>query len=154
MNNLTIRNARIIFRNFAGKASKFSTEGRRTFSVLIDDQNLAKSLMDDGWLLKPLRKRDENDPQNYHLPVTVYFGNYPPKVVMINGKNQVDLDESTISMIDYQDILNINLTIRPREYNIAGRRGIKAYLKTMVVTVQEDELLTEIGDLNEEDVPF
>lgn len=157
MNNLTIRNARIIFRNFSGKGTKYIPEGRRTFSVLIEDEQLASDLMADGWLLKPLKKRDPDEAQHYHLPVTVYFGNYPPQIVMISGSQKTYLDESTVRMLDWADILNINLTIRPREYKIAGRVGIKAYLKTLVVTIEEDELLSEIQDApysNEEDVPF
>ena len=158
MNNLTLRNAKIIFRNFAGKASKFQPEGRRTFSVIIEDDRLVHDLSADGWLLKPLKKRDEDEPQRYHLPVAVYFGNYPPQVVMVSGNQKTYLDESTIQTLDWADILNVDLTIRPREYKIAGRAGIKAYLKTMVVTIQEDELLAELNDSepysDEEDVPF
>lgn len=158
-NNLTIRDARIIFRNFSGKATNFTPEGRRTFSVLIDDEGLANALLQDGWNVKTLRKRNPDDPQHYHLPVSVFYGNYPPSIVMISGRTKTVLDESTVQLLDWADIEKVDLTIRPRAYEAAGRKGIKAYLKTMYVTVQEDELAAEYADLdapysNDEDVPF
>lgn len=159
MENLTIRNAKIIFRNFSGKPSKFTPEGRRTFSVVIDDSDLINSLSNDGWLLKPLKKRDEDEQQNYHLPVTVFYGNprFPVQVVMISGNKRTYLDESTIGTVDWADIIKVDLTIRPRPYdNIAGRSGVKAYLKTMIVTIREDELISELDnfDNGEEPIPF
>lgn len=158
MNNLTIRDAKIIFKNFAGKPSQFSPEGRRSFSVVVNEE-LANALKQDGWNVKPLKKRDENDPQNYHLPVAVFYGNYPPNVVMISGNSKIPLDESTIQTIDYAEIKRIDLTIRPRTYEVGGRSGVKAYLKTMYVTIEEDELDAEyavIGEepFDEEDMPF
>lgn len=158
MNNLTIRNAHILFKNFSGKPTQYTSEGRRTFSVLIDDEEFAKTLSNDGWNVKPLRKRDPDDPQHYHLPVAVFYGNYPPMVTIVSGNTKTLLDESTVNMIDWAEIKKVDLTIRPRPYEAAGRKGIKAYLKTMFVTIEEDELAAEYADIgtnyNEEELPF
>lgn len=158
-NNLTIRDARIIFPNFSGKATNYTPEGRRTFSVLIDDEDMANALIQDGWNVKMLRKRNPDDPQHYHIPVAIFYGNYPPSVTMISGNTKTVLDESTIQLLDWADIEKVDLTIRPRSYEAAGRKGIKAYLKTMYVTVQEDELAAEYAYLdtpysNETDASF
>lgn len=159
INNLTIRDAKIIFRNFSGKATNYTPEGRRTFSVLIDDEELVNALRCDGWNVKILRKRNPDDSQHYHIPVAVFYGNYPPSVTMISGRTKTLLDESTIQLLDWADIEKVDLTIRPRPYEAAGRKGIKAYLKTMYVTVQEDELAADYADLDapgsdEEDMSF
>lgn len=158
MNSLTIRNAKLIFRNFAGKETDFNPEGRRNFNVVIDDEAFASQLMADGWYLRPLKKRDEDEPQKYCLKVNVFFGKYPPTVIMMCGNNKVALDESTINQLDVADILNVNLTIYPRFYKNRGREGITAYLQTMVITIREDELLAEIGynpyNSDEEEMPF
>lgn len=161
VNNITVRDAKIIFKNFAGKAKPYNPEGRRNFSLLIEDEMFANQLIQDGWNVKPLNKRDENDDQHWHLPVNVNFGYRPPVIHMVTGNTKTMLDESTVNMVDWLDIIKVDLVIRPREYHIPGRDGIKAYLKTMYVTVEEDELAADYADIgmdhsfeSEEDVPF
>lgn len=150
MNNITIENARIIYRNFAGKESKYNAPGRRNFSVILEE-DIAVPLMEDGWNVKPLKKRDESDPQRYHLPVAVVFGPYPPKIVRVQGKTKVVLDESMVSELDVADLENVDLIIRPRVWD----RGVKAYLKCGYFTVEENELDRKYADpIEDEDVPF
>lgn len=158
MNNLTIRDAQIIFRNFSGKPSKFTPEGRRTFSVIIENQDVANGLSADRWNIKELRKRDPDEPTRWQLPVAVNYGPYPPTIFMIVGNNKVLLDESTVSQLDWAEIVKVDMVIRPREYEVGGRKAVKAYLKTMYVTIQEDELAGDYAYLDhpadEEEVPF
>lgn len=160
MNNITIRNARLIYRNFRGQANQYNPEGRRNFSVVIEDEDFANTLIGDGWNIKPLKKRNDEDPQHYHLPVAVVYGAYPPTIRMISQSGGVILDENTVGMLDWQDIVSVDLIIRPREYEVRGQKGIKAYLKSMNVTVQEDELAAEYNaqygnyDPAKEDMPF
>lgn len=158
-NNLTIRDAKIIFRNFAGAEKPFNPKGRRNFSVVIDDPELSQKLIADGWNIKPFKKRDENEEQDYHLPVAVNYGPYPPQITVVCGNTKTALDESTVQMIDWADIIKVDLTIRPREYEVGGRKGVKAYLKVMYVTIQEDELAADYADFDtpyskEDDIPF
>lgn len=158
MNNLTIRDAKIIFRNFAGKGSQFNPEGRRNFGVVIEDEGLISALRSDGWLVKPLKKRDEDESQKYHLPVTVSYAKIKPTIVLISGQNQKHLDESDINMLDWTRLIKVDLTINPSYYKNPTREGIKAYLKTMIAYMEEDELLSELQAMdsisNEEDLPF
>lgn len=151
-NILTIRNAKLIFRNFSGKPSQYSPEGRRTFSVVIDDEEFANQLINDGWNVKTRKPYRDDDPPSFHLPVAVFFGKFPPKVICRGSNGNVLLDENQVGMLDWVEIVNADLTIRPRTYEIAGRQGIKAYLKTLAVTILEDEIEKEypIGD----DCPF
>lgn len=148
MNNITIENARIIYRNFAGNESRFNPAGRRNFSVILEE-DLATALQKDGWNVKPLKRRDEYDPQRYHLPVAVVFGQYPPKMVLVQGAKKTNLTESTVSMLDWADLEMVDLIIRPREWE----RGIKAYLKCGYFTIEENELDRKYAD-EDKDVPF
>lgn len=143
-NNLVLENARIIFRNFSGAERDFNPAGRRNFSVVIDEE-LAEVLRADGWNVRPLRKRNPDDPtepNSYHLPVAVTFGKFPPKVYSILGKRMVQLDENNVGELDYADLENVDLIIRPRpwENRNGDRPSVKAYLKVGYFTIVADEL--------------
>lgn len=153
MENLKIENATIMFRNFAGKADRFNAAGNRNFCVRLDE-DIAVKLADDGWNVKPLRKRDEDDDQMYRLQVAVRFDILPPHVYMVCGKNTVPLNEDTIDQLDWAEITNVDLSIRPRQWEMNGQTGVKAYLHTMYVTIEEDPFASKYSPMEDPDLPF
>lgn len=142
IDNIIIENAQIIFPNFSGKESKYNRAGDRNFNVIFSDEAVVNKLRDEGWNLTILKSRDEDDPVRYKLKVNVRFDpenpRRNPRVVMHTRKNETLLDGESVGTLDYADIKNIDLEIRPYEYDSNGKKGISAYLKTMHVTIEED----------------
>lgn len=142
MNDVTLRNVRIIFRNFAGAPTRFNAAGgKRTFSILLNETE-AKELSSMGFNVKALKQRDPDDDPAFHLPVEVSYRVKPPRIVFISnqGCKRTVIDEDTVGLIDYTEIEKIDLTINPYLWEMENAHGVKAYLKTMYVTIREDEL--------------
>lgn len=150
--NLNVENARIIFRNFAGKESKFNPQGKRNFCLLLDS-DIAEVLKDQGWNVKVLAPRNEEDDPQPYIQVAVAFENYPPNVYLISGNKKTKLDEDSISVLDYAEIENVDLIVNPSRWEVSGKTGVKAYLKNMYVTIVENEFEKKYRDLDDDDEP-
>lgn len=131
---LQIDNARIVYRNFSGVGSKFNREGDRNFAVIIEDEETAQKLADDGWNVKIKPPRDEEDTPFMFLPVKVKFNDRGPAAYLKSGAAEpVRLNEETIGCLDDIDILNVNLDIRPYNWEVNGKEGRTAYLQAIQV---------------------
>lgn len=151
---LLIEDAQILFRNFAGKEGQYNAEGDRNFCVLLEP-GLADLLAREGWNVKTLRAREEGDEPQPYIQVSVKYrgrnGNVvrPPSIVMITSKGRSPLEEDMCELLDWVDIANVDLIIRPFEWSVNGKSGIKAYLKSIYITIQEDALALKYADVPE-----
>lgn len=146
---IVVRGAEIMFPNFSGKEGRYNDAGEKSFCLVIDDPVEASRLSEEGWNIRILKPLEPEDKPKHYLNVAVKFGNYPPKVYLCTETNKVRLDEDTISELDTAEIKNVDVIVRP--YTWDPERGkIKAYLKTMYVTIKEDPLAAHYDDLAEQ----
>jgi hypothetical protein len=143
---VVLEDRRILFRNFAGEEGRFNAKGQRNFNVLLT-QDEADAMAADGWNVKYLQPREEGEPPQPRLEVSVHFGKNPPRVVLITSKGKTPLDESMISLLDWAEIEGVDMIIRPYEWEVNGRTGVKAYLKSIYVSIREDELEKKYMDV-------
>lgn len=140
-NQVLMEDVQIVFRNFGGGPTKFKPAGERTVGVLLPDE-IAIAMAEDDWLVKWLNPREDGDAPKPWLPVKLEFEKgRPPNVVMITSGGRTHLNASTIECLDYADILKVDLIVTPYDWTMSdGKSGRKAYLKSMYVTIDEDEL--------------
>lgn len=149
---IMIEDAKVVFRNFAGKEGMYNREGDRNFSVIIDSE-FAQKLIADGWNPKQLKVREEGVEPDWHLPISVGFKIRPPRMVLIGerSKKRTVLDEDTCEIMDWVDIVTVDLSIRPYSWTVRDASGVKAYLQTIYVTIAEDPV--ELKYSTPEDLP-
>jgi hypothetical protein len=152
---VVLEGVRIIFTNFSGEARKFNPEGNRNFNACLDDVK-AKEMEAAGWNVRWLPPKNEDDSPQAVIKVNVKYERRdgtptrPPQVVVITSKGKKPLDKSTISVLDWADIINADMIINPYHYvGTDGKEGISAYLKSLFVMIREDQLEMKYLDVQD-----
>ena len=148
---LQIEDARIIYRNFGGEASKYNREGDRNFAVIIPNQEICDQLTAEGWNVKIKPPRDEDDTPFMFLPVKVKFNNRGPNIYVQSAGNVKRLTEETVGMLDEIDIQSVDMDLRPYDWEVNGKEGRTAYLQAMNVIQNIDRFGAQYAA---QDLPF
>lgn len=145
-NTLLLEDAVIVLRNFQGLESKYNQAGNRNFGVLLEPE-LAERMAADGWNVKWFRVKEEGDEPQAWLSVRVKYGKKPPKVVVLTSTGRKQLTEETIGSLDFAEIETVDLIVNPSFWEVNDKSGVKAYLKSMFVTIKEDALERKYTDV-------
>ena len=146
---LQIDDARIIYRNFAGRGDKYNREGDRNFAVIIPDQDMCDALVNEGWNVKIKPPREDGDTPFMYLPVKVKFNDRGPNAYLMSGRRMNRLSEDTIKCLDDVDIAGVDLDIRPYNWEINGKEGRTAYLQSIKVVQRIDDRFSKEYDEQE-----
>ena len=145
--NLDIENAELImaFRNFSGREGKNNKEGDRNFAVYIPD-DVAEQLKEDGWNIKMSNRNSDEYESRPYLNVAVRYKFRPPEIYVGTNPDALHrIGENEVGELDWADIVHVDLSIRPRFYDVNGRTGIKAYLSEMYVIISKSKFAAKYG---------
>lgn len=153
--------------NFEGRGLEMNNEGNRNFCFFIDDPEMAKEMLANGWNIKTLpRDPGPDDEVSYFVQVNVKYRNrfgdpvyYPPEVYLVKpGKAPTPLDENSIGSLDKKRIKKIDLVLNP---SVKEDGSVKGYVRELYVTTEDSILASEFAanehpedDLAPGDDPF
>lgn len=147
---IRIENAQVLpgaFRNFSGNPTPFNKAGGdRTFCIKLEPEQ-ADFFRSNGFNVQ--EKVNTQDPAavTYVLSIKVSFRVAPPDIIMISGGRGTRLDEITVGLLDSAEIQSADIAINPYEYEVNGRHGFSAYLRTLYVTIAENPYADKYRDL-------
>jgi len=148
--SVVMEGVRLIFRNFTGRGGPFNQEGAKNFGVVLPE-DIAEAMAADGWNVKVLDPRDEEETPTPWLPVKVrYDVGRPPKITLVTDRGKTTLTEDTVETLDWADIVNVDLIVRPYPWEKGGRSGITAYVQSMYVTIEEDALERKYAEMDQQ----
>lgn len=146
---VSLENVRIGFRNFEGREGPYNKAGERSFAVFLDRQT-AEAMAADGWNVKFPKENSnvvdpDQEPRDAYLQVSVGFEFYPANVILVSNGNPTKLSEQEVLMLDWAEIENVDLVLRPYEWSVNRNSGIKAYLKSGYFTIVSDPFASKYG---------
>ena len=139
-----IDNAKIAFRNFTGAEGKFNPAGNRNFCVFLPD-DIGKDMEADGWNVRWLDSYPD-EPAQAMISVKLNFGNYPPNIHLVSDGKMTRLDEHNVNVLDFAELEQVDLILRGYEWNVSGKSGVKAYLKTGYFVLVVDQLAKKYSE--------
>lgn len=139
---ILLDNADIDFRNFSGKVDDFNRDGKRKFTVIIEDEEIANALIAEGANVKWKEAKER-----WELEVQVSYRFFEPAAYLLSGRNRKTLNESNIGMLDVIDIERVDMDITlGKEWSINGRTARTAYLDKIRVVQEINRFEAEFAE--------
>ena len=113
----------------------------------------AEFMLKRGWNVKRLKPRPDADedtlPQAYLEVKVNYETGKTPMIWLVTSRNRTLLNKDSVMLLDVAEIVNVDLMVSPYHWEVNGKTGIKAYLKSIFITLNEDELELKYAHLEE-----
>ncbi len=146
VNDINITDGEIAYSNFSGRPTQFKPEGGERTVTFVIPPEIVEDLKADGWNIR--EQVFANDPDReprYLLEARLTFrtrNGQPrdPKIFIVRSDSMVHMTEETIDTLDRADILSVDAVLGPSYWEWGGRRGIRAYVNSMYVTIKENPI--------------
>jgi hypothetical protein len=151
IDDLEVENANIkwAFSHFDGREDTFNNEGDHNFTIIIDDEQEARRLMDEGWNIRTMEGREEGDPPEYLLKVKISFRFSAPAIFFLKGERRYRADEVDLVDIKRATCEQLDVIIQPSPWVHGRDSGISAYVKEMYVKIKESRFAERYADYEE-----
>lgn len=137
--------AEIVWTNFAGEARQFNAAGQQNFCIILNQQE-ADQLVDLGYNVKMTKERKADSGEilggQLYIQVDLEWKFKPSRIIMIGQttRKETQLDQEAAGILDDMEIVMSDVIIRPYDWDVNGKQGTSAKLKTGYFTVYEDFL--------------
>lgn len=143
-----LRDVRMLFRNFAGLEKKFNAAGKRNFSIVLSPEQY-EAMKRDGWNVKMRPGRTEDEDTLLHIKANInYKSDYPPAIWLVTSRGRTLLGPDTVGMLDIAEIKKVDVLLSAYFFD-EDTELPAAYVKTLYVTIVEDELDLAYADLKD-----
>lgn len=142
---MLFENAEIVWTNFAGEARQFNAAGAQNFCIILNQQQ-ADALVDLGYNVKMTKEREVESGEKIggqlYIQVDLEWKFKPSRIKMIGQttRNETVLDQEGAGALDDMEIVVADVIIRPYDWEVNGKTGTTAKLKSGYFTVYEDFL--------------
>ena len=150
---ITIKDARLIYKNFSGAPDAFNRNGvQPNFSVIIPEEDVGY-FRDDLMLNVKERVTKEGDVFHY---LRIKVGKYACIYLGDDGTNLSLLEPDEYPMLDGIRLSKCDLSISPSSYTSGGKSGTTVYLSEMFAFKEAKsdlyrEWMNPVPDLNSDD---
>lgn len=161
----------ILFCNLEGRKDQFNTKGERSFRLKFNDDEFAKSLVDDGWNIRIYTPKNEEYDPYYYMTVKTKFRvdsenvYQDPEIHRVNAKNDILCSAQNMHDIDMafanRKVQRVDLVINPYHWvhpKMGSGEGIAAYVREMWIEVEDSPFASRYADRNSassyDEVPF
>lgn len=148
--SFSIEDAQITYRNLTGDEKQYNPQGDRNFNIILD-QGQAEGLREFGFNVRAQESKNDPEDVRYLLKVKASYKFRAPKIVQITSGGKNNLDESNVGFLDWADIMHVDLICTPSSWSTSSGSGTTAYVKSMFVTLLEDEFDQKYADVPSND---